>query len=31
MDNRWFWTEHVLKLEVGESVCTDFRKITRIE
>lgn len=31
MDNRWFWTDYVLKLSVGESVDTDFRTITRIE
>lgn len=31
MDNRWFWVDHVLTLQVGESVDTDFQKITRIE
>lgn len=31
MCNRWFWEGHVLTLEVGGSVKTDFRKITRIE
>lgn len=31
MDNRWFWEERVLALEVGESVQTDFSKITRLE
>lgn len=31
MDNRWFWDEHVMKLEVGQSVCTDFSRITRVE
>ena len=30
MDDRWFWTEHVLALPVGSSIKTDFRKITRI-
>lgn len=30
MDNRWFWEEHVITLEVGGSVKTDFRRITRI-
>ena len=30
MDNRWFWNDHVLTLEVGESVDTDFQTITRI-
>ena len=30
MDNRWWWTGHVLTLEVGESIDTDFRRITRI-
>ena len=31
MDSRWFWTDHVLKLQVNESINTDFQKITRIE
>lgn len=31
MDNRWFWEDHVLKLEVGTSIETDFHIITRIE
>jgi hypothetical protein len=31
MDDRWFWQKHVLTLKVGESVDTDFRKITRLE
>ena len=30
MDNRWFWKGHVLTLEVGASVDTDFRRITRV-
>lgn len=30
MDNRWFWTGHVLTLQVGESVETDFHTITRV-
>lgn len=30
MDDRWFWNNHVLKLEVGNSIQTDFRTITRI-
>lgn len=30
MDNRWFWSEHVLMLEVGQSIETDFRYITRV-
>lgn len=30
MDARWFWQEHVLTLEVGESVDTDFSRIIRI-
>jgi len=29
MDGRWFWTDHVLKLEVGASIETDFQVITR--
>jgi hypothetical protein len=29
MDERWFWNDHVLTLDVGESVETDFTKITR--
>ena len=31
MDNRWFWNNHVLTLEIGQSVRTDFNTITRIE
>lgn len=31
MDGRWFWEQHVLKLNVGQSVETDFSVITRIE
>lgn len=31
MDNRWFWDDHVMTLEVGQSVETDFNTITRIE
>ena len=31
MDMRWFWNDHVLTLEVGKKVKTDFRTITRIE
>lgn len=31
MDNRWFWNGHVMKLGIGESIETDFRKITRID
>lgn len=30
MDGRWFWHEYVLTLQVGESVETDFRTITRV-
>lgn len=30
MDNRWFWNDHVLALEVGETVKTDFQIIKRI-
>lgn len=30
MDKRWFWNDHVLKLRIGESINTDFRRITRI-
>lgn len=30
MCNRWFWRDHVLTLKVGESVDTDFHRITRI-
>lgn len=29
-DNGWFWHEHVLKLEVGQTIKTDFRIIERI-
>lgn len=31
MDNRWFWTDHVLTLGIGELVNTDFQTIMRIE
>lgn len=31
MDNRWFWNDYVLKLEIGKSIDTDFQTITRIE
>jgi len=31
MDDRWFWKQHVLQLDIGESVETDFHTITRIE
>jgi len=31
MDGRWFWTDHVLTLNVGDSVDTDFQTITRID
>lgn len=24
LDNRWFWDKHVMMLEVGQSVSTDF-------
>lgn len=30
MDNSWFFRDRVLKLEVGESVETDFHIIERI-
>lgn len=30
MDNRWFWTGHVLTLKVGEHIDTDFNRITRL-
>lgn len=30
MDTRWFWRDCVLSLRVGESVDTDFRRITRL-
>lgn len=31
MDMRWFWNDHVLKMEVGDVIYTDFQEITRIE
>jgi hypothetical protein len=31
MDNRWFWNDHVMNLEVGETVETDFNIIKRIQ
>ena len=30
MDSRWFWQDHILTLNVGESIKTTFRTITRI-
>lgn len=30
MDMRWFWNEHVLTLQTGQSVETDFQIVTRI-
>ena len=30
MDTRWFWTGHVLTLNVGQSVDTDFQTVTRV-
>lgn len=29
-DSRWFWNEHVLTLEVGQTIETDFRIIKRL-
>lgn len=29
-DTRWFWKDHVLTLEVGKSVNTDFWHIHRV-
>lgn len=31
LDNRWFWNDHVMKLEVGQYVDTDFQRITRVK
>jgi hypothetical protein len=31
MDMRWFWERHVLTLEIGQTVETDFQTILRIE
>ena len=31
MDNRWFWNERVLALNVGESIQTDCRTVTRTQ
>ena len=30
MDTRWFWKEHVLTLNVGDFVETEFQRILRI-
>ena len=30
IDNRWFWHDHVLTLQIGESIQTDFQTIRRI-
>ena len=29
-ENKWFFDKHVLTLEIGGSVDTDFRRITRV-
>lgn len=29
MDMRWYWNDHILTLEVGESIRTDFQEIRR--
>ncbi len=29
-DFQWFWRDHILTLEISESVKTDFQKITRL-
>jgi hypothetical protein len=31
MDCRWFWTDYILKLKIGETKETDFYTIKRIE
>lgn len=31
MDNRWFWEQHVLTLNIGETTFTDFNSVTRLE
>ena len=31
MDNRWFWDKHVMLLEVGQRVSTDFSVIERLK
>jgi hypothetical protein len=31
MDTGWFWEQRVLKLEVGDMIETDYRKVTRLE
>jgi hypothetical protein len=30
-EHNWFYEGHVLKLEIGKSIDTDFRKIERVE
>lgn len=30
MDQRWFWTDHVLRLEVGDAVYTDNHEVLRL-
>jgi hypothetical protein len=30
MDNRWFWDKHVITLNIGEFVETDFQIVKRI-
>jgi hypothetical protein len=31
MDNRWFWNDYVMTLDVGQSIETDFQRIKRIK
>jgi len=31
VDNRWFFKQCILTLEIGQSVSTDFHIITRVE
>jgi len=30
MDQRWFWNDHILTMEIGQSIDTEFNCITRL-
>ena len=30
-DNGWYWRDHILKLEVGQSLKSDFQEILRVK
>ena len=30
-ENGWFWDDHIMKLQIGKSIDTDFNNIERVE